>query len=103
MPRAVATTDADPRHVLTGAVLRACALLDITQSSLAQILGLSPATISRMAGGRYALDTQRKEWELGGWHQWVPQAFTGGDSTTSKTAGPRIRRQPLGMPGAARR
>jgi uncharacterized protein (DUF2384 family) len=63
--RVSAKADPDPRRVLTGAVLRACALLDISQSSLAHILGLSPATVSRMAGGRYALDTQRKEWELG--------------------------------------
>jgi uncharacterized protein (DUF2384 family) len=45
--------------------MRACALLDITQSSLALILGLSPSTVSRMANGSYALDAQKKEWELG--------------------------------------
>lgn len=55
----------EPRRVLTGAVLRASALLDITQSCLAQILGLSPSTVSRMANGTYALDAQKKEWELG--------------------------------------
>src|SRR5271168_2908289 len=55
----------EPRQVLTGAVLRASALLDITQSSLGQILGLSPSTVSRMANGTYALDAQKKEWELG--------------------------------------
>jgi transcriptional regulator with XRE-family HTH domain len=40
-------------------------LLEITQASLAQILGLSPSTISRMANGSYTLDEQKKEWELG--------------------------------------
>jgi transcriptional regulator with XRE-family HTH domain len=50
---------------LTGAVLRASALLEITQASLAQILGLSPSTVSRMANGSYTLDDQKKEWELG--------------------------------------
>jgi transcriptional regulator with XRE-family HTH domain len=45
--------------------MRASALLDITQSALAQILGLSPSTVSRMANGSYALDAQKKEWELG--------------------------------------
>ena len=55
----------DPRHVLTGAVLRASALLEITQSALAQILGLSPSTVSRMAHGTYTLDAEKKEWELG--------------------------------------
>ena len=65
MPRALPTLKPEPRLVLTGAVLRACALLEITQSSLAQILGLSPSTVSRMANGTYRLDDQKKEWELG--------------------------------------
>jgi transcriptional regulator with XRE-family HTH domain len=65
MPRAQLHTDADPRRVLTGAVLRASALLDITQLNLAQILGLSPSTVSRMANGAYLLDEDKKEWELG--------------------------------------
>ena len=41
MPRASIDSKPEPRRVLTGAVLRASALLEITQSSLAQILGLS--------------------------------------------------------------
>ena len=65
MPRVLPAPKPEPRRVLTGAVLRAAALLDITQSSLAHILGLSPSTVSRMAGGTYTLDDQRKEWELG--------------------------------------
>jgi hypothetical protein len=55
----------EPRRVLTGAVLRAGALLEVTQSGLAQILGLSPSTVSRMANGTYTLDTHKKEWEMG--------------------------------------
>ena len=66
MPRASINSIPEPRRVLTGAVLRASALLEITQSSLAQILGLSPSTVSRMANGTYILDAQKKEWELGG-------------------------------------
>jgi transcriptional regulator with XRE-family HTH domain len=65
MPHAQPAAASDPRRVLTGAVLRASALLDITQSALAQILGLSPSTVSRMAHGAYSLDEQKKEWELG--------------------------------------
>ncbi len=65
MSRALSKSKPAPRLVLTGAVLRACVLLEITQSSLAQILGLSPSTISRMANGSYSLDDQKKEWELG--------------------------------------
>lgn len=65
MPRLSPASKPDSRPVLTGAVLRACALLEITQSSLAHILGLSPSTVSRMANGTYTLDDQKKEWELG--------------------------------------
>src|ERR1700751_4952426 len=65
MPRALSKTKPEPRRILTGAVLRASALLEITQSHLAQILGLSPSTVSRMASGAYTLDDQKKEWELG--------------------------------------
>jgi transcriptional regulator with XRE-family HTH domain len=65
MPRPLARTNPEPRRILTGAVLRASELLKITQSNLAQILGLSASTVSRMANGTYALDDQKKEWELG--------------------------------------
>jgi hypothetical protein len=65
MPKPLVRSDPEPRRILTGAVLRASALLKISQSTLAQILGLSPSTVSRMANGTYALDDQKKEWELG--------------------------------------
>jgi hypothetical protein len=65
MPRSLANPRPEPRQVLTGAVMRACALLELTQAALAQVLGLSPSTVSRMANGSYALDQQKKEWELG--------------------------------------
>src|SRR6202000_897349 len=65
MPRASAKSKPEPRLVLTNAVMRASALYEITQSALAQILGLSPSTVSRMANGAYTLDDQKKEWELG--------------------------------------
>jgi DNA-binding XRE family transcriptional regulator len=65
MTRAQVHLDADPKRVLTGAVLKASALLDITQNTLAQILGVSPSTVSRMASGAYVLDEDKKEWELG--------------------------------------
>ena len=65
MSRPLPTPKPEPRLVLTGAVLRASALLEITQASLAHILGLSPSTVSRMANGTYTLDDQKKEWELG--------------------------------------
>ena len=65
MSRSQPKSKPEPRRVLTGAVLRAGALLDITQSCLAQILGLSASSVSRMANGSYILDSHKKEWELG--------------------------------------
>jgi hypothetical protein len=65
MARTLPKPKPDPRHILTNAVLRASELLEITQASLAQILGLSASTVSRMANGTYTLDEQKKEWELG--------------------------------------
>ncbi|HEY4646168.1 MAG TPA: antitoxin Xre-like helix-turn-helix domain-containing protein [Steroidobacteraceae bacterium] len=64
MPRTAARPQPQPRQVLTGAVLRAAALLGLNQARVADILGLSAATISRMANGTYALDADKKEWEL---------------------------------------
>ncbi len=64
MPSAPPKSQDEPRRVLTGAVMRASALLDITQSGLARILGLSASTISRMANGTYTLESDKKEWEL---------------------------------------
>ena len=40
-------------------------LLDVPQAQLAAILGLSPATVSRMGSGQYLLQPDRKEWQLG--------------------------------------
>lgn len=65
MTKAAFAARPEPRTVLTGAVVRASALLHITQSHLAQILGVSAATVSRMANGGYTLDDGKKEWELG--------------------------------------
>lgn len=50
---------------LTKAVLRAAGLIGVTQQSLARILGVSAATVSRMFSGQYRLARERgKEWEL---------------------------------------
>jgi len=66
---AIRRTIADTRspaaqETLTEAVLRASDLLNVSQNELAAILGVSPATISRMSSGRYLLQTDRKEWQL---------------------------------------
>jgi antitoxin Xre/MbcA/ParS-like protein len=63
--RAITTPEPVPEQaaVLTKSVLRAGGHLGIRQAGLAKILGLSPATVSRMASGAYALDPGKKEWD----------------------------------------
>jgi hypothetical protein len=53
------------QRALTEAVLHSGQLLNVPQSQLAAILGLSPATVSRMGSGQYLLQPDRKEWQLG--------------------------------------
>lgn len=57
---------ASPAHArtLAKATLRAANLLGLTQAELAPILGVSRATVSRMAAGDYLLPPQQKTWEL---------------------------------------
>lgn len=57
-------TQADAQSVLTKAVSRAAERLQISKALLASILGLSPATISRLYSGEYILDQKRKEWDF---------------------------------------
>ncbi|MSQ50932.1 MAG: DUF2384 domain-containing protein [Betaproteobacteria bacterium] len=54
----------ESRTVLTKAVVKAAKLLGLNQSRVAGTLGVSEPTVSRMFGGKYQLDPQRKEWEL---------------------------------------
>lgn len=54
----------EARQTLTAATLHAATLLDISQADLGKILGLSPATVSRMANQRYFLEPTSKEWQL---------------------------------------
>lgn len=53
-----------PGRTLARASTRAAELLDLTQAELASVLGLSPATVSRMASGAYLLEPRSKAWEL---------------------------------------
>ena len=56
----------DEAAVLTKAVTRAAALLGLTQKQLADTLGVSGPTASRLFSGKYRLSpTRSKEWELG--------------------------------------
>ena len=58
------SADPKPAFVLAKAVTRAADQLGISQQLLGRILGLSPATVSRLCAGSYQLDPRRKEWDL---------------------------------------
>ena len=67
IPRRAAAPAAAPSAdaVLTKAVVRAANLLRLSQRELAQVLGVSESTASRLFADRYRLSPQRaKEWEL---------------------------------------
>ena len=55
---------AERSRVLTTATLKAAELLGITQAQLAQVIGVSAPTVSRMKSGDYLLSPERKEWSL---------------------------------------
>ncbi|ALD90817.1 hypothetical protein CR3_1588 [Cupriavidus gilardii CR3] len=55
----------DAGATLTKAVMRAAGFLGISQAVVASVLGISTASVSRMASGHYVLDSHRKEWEFG--------------------------------------
>jgi predicted transcriptional regulator len=55
---------ADAGRTLGKAVINAARLLGLKQSEIAPILGLSTATVSRMANGEHVLDQRDKSWEF---------------------------------------
>jgi len=62
-PRSVATPQAGP--TLSKAVIRAAEKLGFNQTALADTIGISRATASRLNSGGYVLDPgKKKEWEL---------------------------------------
>lgn len=67
MPRPAATRPSarpDPGAVLTKAVLRATNLLGLSSAALARVLGVSEASVSRLATGARTIDPESKEGEL---------------------------------------
>ena len=75
------------RLILTKACCRAAEILGVPQGQLAEVLGVSPASVSRMKTGAYQLDKSRKEWELAA--LWVRlyrslDSITGGHDEASR-------------------
>lgn len=54
----------DPGVVLGKAVTRAADRLGLSRAHLARVIGVSPATVTRLYDGRYLLDQDRKEWDF---------------------------------------
>ncbi|WP_230969006.1 antitoxin Xre/MbcA/ParS toxin-binding domain-containing protein [Nitrogeniibacter aestuarii] len=58
------TVQPEARAVLSKAVTRAAERMSLTRTLLGKVLGLSPATVTRLYGGTYQLEPNRKEWEF---------------------------------------
>src|SRR5687768_15833640 len=54
----------DPTAVLSQATVRAARLLGVSQAALADVLGVSAATMSRVASGQKSLEPGSKPWQL---------------------------------------
>lgn len=73
--------------IVTKAALRAAAHLGVTNRSLARILGVSEATVSRMGAGTYVLKSEDKAFELALMFLRLFRALdalAGGDAQTSR-------------------
>lgn len=58
------TSDESRTAVITKATVRAARFLGLSNATLAIVIGLSEATVSRMASGSYLLDPKNKPYEL---------------------------------------
>lgn len=66
MTRSLATAEApNAQAILTKAVIRSASILGITNRKLANIIGVSPSTVTRLHSERSYLVQGRKEWEMG--------------------------------------
>ena len=63
-PRAAPAAHPKPDVVLTKALLRAAQLLELSSASLARVLGVSEASVSRLVSGARSVDAGSKEGEL---------------------------------------
>ncbi len=89
MAEAAATLNDEAREaaVVSKAVVRAADTLEISSTVLARILGLSPASVSRLRRGTFTLAPGDKSWELA--LQFVRlfrglDAIAGGDDAVSR-------------------
>jgi uncharacterized protein (DUF2384 family) len=65
MPRSAPLQQvADKQLVLTKSVLNTAAYLDISKGRLANILGVSAATVTRLYADSYRLSPDKKEWDF---------------------------------------
>lgn len=55
---------ADPDRVLSRATVRAARFLGVAQAELAAVIGVSGATLSRLANGQKQLEPGSKPWQL---------------------------------------
>ena len=63
--RALKTRPApDPGVILSRATVRAARFLGVTQGELAEVIGVSGATLSRLANGQRHLEPGSKPWQL---------------------------------------
>jgi hypothetical protein len=77
----------DPAAILGKALLRASDRLGVSQKELAAVVGLSAATVSRLASGAFALDPETKSGELALLFLRVYRgldALVGGDDTKAR-------------------
>ncbi|MBK1665729.1 hypothetical protein CKO38_13130 [Rhodospirillum rubrum] len=88
-PRPLAEPDAHAAGlVLSKATVRASDHFGLTNAGLAQIIGLSEASVSRMRAGQYVLRRGRKEFELAQFFVRIFRsldAITGGDDGSSRS------------------
>ncbi|WP_321394795.1 MbcA/ParS/Xre antitoxin family protein [Emcibacter sp.] len=78
----------DKERILSSAVARAAEFLAVSNRDLAEILGLSEASVSRLLKGQYQLKQGRKEFELGALFVRLFRsldAMTGGDDRSSRS------------------
>lgn len=65
MATAQPTLQSDENRVLTAAVSRVASCWKLTNEQLGAVLGISPATASRLKSGTFELDRSSKAFELG--------------------------------------